>query len=123
MACSDEGKSSHTRTLFCTDKIIIIRLQNFIHFVAATNIVIGYSISTNDPARYMHHYQEYRKTLRQLIPDYSFKPNHHFAMHNAEMLSYWGPLPELGEFGGEQMNGILQRISTNHHHCMLFYLF
>ena len=36
-------------------------------------------------------------------------------MHNGAMLKYWGPLPPLSEFLGEQINGMLQNVNTNHH--------
>ena len=41
------------------------------------------------------------------------RPNHHYAMHNAEQLRFWGPLPQVSEFFGKWQNGQLQGIKTN----------
>jgi hypothetical protein len=41
----------------------------------------------------------------------------HYAMHNAELMKFWGPLPLLSEFPYEQHNGALQKIKANWHIC------
>lgn len=91
--------------------------QNFYHLVASTNLISSFSTSPSDADKYMKHYLEYRKTVKQLFPNFRSKPNHHYAMHNDELLKYWGPLPEISEFAGERMNGLLQETNTNRHMC------
>ncbi len=44
-------------------------------------------------------------------------PNHHYAMHNAKQLKFWGPLPQVSKFFGEHQNGQLQSIKTNGIFC------
>ncbi|PPQ85518.1 hypothetical protein CVT24_010465 [Panaeolus cyanescens] len=61
------------------------------------------------------HYIQYRKSSLTLFPKVKTLPNDHFAMHIGDLLKYWGPLIKLSEFPGEQHNGALQKIKTNHH--------
>ncbi|KAI5898333.1 uncharacterized protein SCHCODRAFT_02611784 [Schizophyllum commune H4-8] len=90
-------------------------LSNFYHLVAATNIVSSFSTTASAADEYTYHYTQYRISSTTLFPDSTSKPNHHYAMHNADLLRYWGPLPVLSEFAGERMNGMLQKVKTNHH--------
>ncbi|KAL1678149.1 hypothetical protein EV122DRAFT_252105 [Schizophyllum commune] len=80
-------------------------LSNFYHLVAATNIVSSFSTTASAADEYTYHYTQYRISSTTLFPDSTSKPNHHYAMHNADLLRYWGPLPVLSEFAGERMNG------------------
>jgi hypothetical protein len=93
-------------------------LQNFVHLVAATNIVIAYSTSDTEADLFTHHYRQYWETVHMVRSDYKSKPNDHYAMHIAAMLKQWGSLAELGEFGGEQINGELGDIPTNNRDCI-----
>ncbi|KAF9471292.1 hypothetical protein BDN70DRAFT_977179, partial [Pholiota conissans] len=86
----------------------------FYHLVAATNIVSSFKTSNAAADEYMQHYIQYRTLIQQLFYYVPSKPNHHYAMHNSDLLKYWGPLPSFSEFPGERINGILQRINTNH---------
>ncbi|KAF9455222.1 hypothetical protein BDZ94DRAFT_1375542 [Collybia nuda] len=88
-------------------------LISFHHLVSATNIVSSFKTSNSKADVYTYHYIQYRTSLQTLFPHNHSKPNHHYAMHNAAILKYWGPLPSLSEFPGERMNGILQKIKTN----------
>jgi hypothetical protein len=92
-------------------------LTNFEDLITCTNIVCAYS-STNAAAdAYMVHYIRYRKSSAKLFPNVGSRPNHHYAMHNGELLKFWGPLIKLSEFPYERHNGSLQRIKTNQHMC------
>ncbi|KAL1742236.1 hypothetical protein HDZ31DRAFT_75655 [Schizophyllum fasciatum] len=82
-------------------------LSNFYHLVAATNIVSSFSTTASAADEYTYHYTQYRISSTTLFPDSTSKPNHHYAMHNADLLRYWGPLPVLSEFAGERMNADL----------------
>ncbi|THU76380.1 hypothetical protein K435DRAFT_824586 [Dendrothele bispora CBS 962.96] len=88
-------------------------LGNFYHLVASTNIIAAYSTSDREADAYVYHYTEYRKTRAEIYAGVASKPNHHYAMHNGQLLKFWGPLSLLSEFPGEQMNGMLQGIETN----------
>lgn len=86
----------------------------FYHLVAATNIISSFQTSNSQADEYTQHYIQYRSAIQKLFPDHGSKPNHHYAMHNANLLKYWGPLASFSEFPGERMNGMLQKINTNH---------
>ncbi|KAF9456554.1 hypothetical protein BDZ94DRAFT_1177483 [Collybia nuda] len=85
----------------------------FYHLVAATNIVSSFKVSNADADAYTQYYIQYRAAIQKLFPYCPSKPNHHYAMHNAAQMKYWGPLPSFSEFPGEKMNGMLQNIKTN----------
>ncbi|THV08113.1 hypothetical protein K435DRAFT_628154, partial [Dendrothele bispora CBS 962.96] len=98
-------------------------LNNFGHLVASTNIISAYSTSTNDADDYMHHYVRYRDSLTDIYT-VTWKPNHHYAMHNGDLLRRWGPLAEVSEFFGERANHWGQTVKTNRrmndlHHTIL----
>ncbi|KAH6890710.1 hypothetical protein BKA70DRAFT_1441915 [Coprinopsis sp. MPI-PUGE-AT-0042] len=90
-------------------------LDNFYSLVTCTNIVCTYTVSDGQPDLYLHHYVRYRTTSAKLFAHAPSRPNHHFAMHNAELMRFWGPLIQLSEFPYEQHNGTLQKIKTNGH--------
>lgn len=92
-------------------------LQNFYHLVSSTNIISSYSYTMQDPDRYLAHYLSYRQSCQRLFSHSRSVPNHHYAMHNAEIMRFWGPLPLLSEFPYEQKNGVLQKINTNRRMC------
>jgi len=92
-------------------------LDNFHDLVKCTNIIGSYSASTPSADDYLHHYIKYQQSSKALFPTVSTRPNHHYAMHNAELMKFWGPLPMLSEFPYEQYNGALQKIKTNWHTC------
>lgn len=87
--------------------------QSFYHLVAATNIISFYTISNAEADKYTQHYVQYRASLQHLFFYCQSKPNHHYAMHNGDLLKYWGPLASFSKFSGERLNGLLQKISTN----------
>lgn len=93
-------------------------LNNFYDLVTCTNIVCAYSVTPESPDAYLDHYISYQKSSRTLFPNTGTRPNHHYAMHNADLMAFWGPLMRLSEFAGERHNGSLQKIKTNSHLCM-----
>lgn len=95
-------------------------LTNFEDLVTCTNIVCAYSSTDAAADAYMVHYIRYRKSSAKLFPNVASRPNHHYAMHNGELLKFWGPLIKLSEFPYEQHNGSLQKIKTNQHMCGFF---
>ncbi|KAJ6779223.1 hypothetical protein DFH09DRAFT_992899, partial [Mycena vulgaris] len=90
-------------------------LENFHHLVASTNIISSFSTSNVEADQFTDHYVQYREALPQLftIPEFHSVPNHHFAMHNGDLLKFWGPLAGVSEFPGERMNGMLGKVKHN----------
>ncbi|THV01355.1 hypothetical protein K435DRAFT_818072 [Dendrothele bispora CBS 962.96] len=72
-------------------------LSNFYHLVASTNIIAAYSTSDSEADAYVYHYTEYRKTRAEIYAGVASKPNHHYAMHNGQLLKFWGPLSLLND--------------------------
>lgn len=102
-------------TPISTDKSLL--LDNFYHLVTCTNIVCAYLVTPDSPEQYLQHNIKYQKSSEILFQNTGSHPNHHYAMHNADLMKFWGPLVRLGEFAGEQHNGNLQNIKTNNHQC------
>jgi hypothetical protein len=63
-------------------------LHNFCYLIASTNITVSYSISATDPDLYMEYYLKFRTTLQGLFPAILSVPNHHYAMHNPDLLQF-----------------------------------
>ncbi|KAJ7123995.1 hypothetical protein C8R43DRAFT_899328 [Mycena crocata] len=88
-------------------------LENFYHLIACTNIISSFSTSNAEADEYTAHYVAYRSDLPELFPGFRSMPNHHFAMHNGQLLKFWGPLAGVSEFPGERMNGLLGKVKHN----------
>jgi hypothetical protein len=91
-------------------------LQSFCDLVSSTNIIAAYSVTNAEADAYTEHYINYRASIQQLY-GFSSRPNHHYAMHNGDLLKFWGPLSLLSEFPGERMNGDMGKIKTNRRLC------
>lgn len=94
-------------------------LQNFCDLVACTHVVVSHSMSSAMADTFSNAYLRYRQSSHQLFPHLSSRPNHHYAMHIPDLLTFWGPLIKLSEFPYERHNGLLQNIKTNKHMCEL----
>jgi hypothetical protein len=92
-------------------------LDNFHDLVTCTNIVCSYSVSSALADKYLDHYIKYCTSSKIIFPHVNTRPNHHYAMHNADLMKFWGPLIKVSEFAYERHNGILQKIKTNCHIC------
>ena len=92
-------------------------LLNFHDLITCTNIVCAYTTSSEAADLYLDHYTQYCKSSKRLFPNVNTRPNHHYAMHNGDLMKFWGPLIKLSEFPYKQHNGSLQKINTNHHLC------
>jgi hypothetical protein len=96
-------------------------LESFHHLVSATNIIASFTTSNTMADKYTYHYTLYRQSIQELFPQFPSKPNHHYAMHNGDLLKFWGPLTKLSEFAGERTNGMMQRTKTSRRKCEYFY--
>ena len=67
-------------------------LNNFHDLVMCTNILGSYTISDAAAGDYLCYYIRYRHTSKILFPKATTRPNHHYAMHNAELMKFWRPL-------------------------------
>lgn len=90
--------------------------RSFCDLVCSTNIIAAYSVTNEEADAYTEHYIKYRASIQQLY-GFGSKPNHHYAMHNGDLLKFWGPLSLLSEFPGERMNGDMGKIKTNRRFC------
>jgi hypothetical protein len=97
-------------------------LDNFYNLVTCTNILCAYSVTPTSADAYLEHFIEYRKSSKILFPNIRPRPNHHFAMHNPDLMKFWGPLIRLSKFPYERQNGNLQKIKTNGHICELYFI-
>jgi hypothetical protein len=88
-------------------------LENLHYLVYCTNIVCSHTVTPDMPDLYTQLYHAYLRTSKQLFPHAPPRPNHHNAIHNADLVRFWGPLPQVSEFFGERQNGQLQKIKTN----------
>jgi len=98
-------------------------LQSFCNLVHCTNIVAGYSVTNAEADAYTECYILYRRSIQEIFPWSNSVPNHHYAMHNSDMLKFWGPLGSLSEFFGERMNGEFGKTKTNRRFSESFPLF
>lgn len=96
-------------------------LRNFDDLMTATNILCSYKTSPPEADIYLDHYISYLESSQSLFPGLTTRPNHHYAIHNAEQMKWWGPLMPLSEFMYESHNGRLQKIKTNNHMCKLLF--
>ncbi|KAJ6450437.1 hypothetical protein C8R47DRAFT_1084452 [Mycena vitilis] len=90
-------------------------LQGFYDLIACTNIISSFETSDSEAEAFTEHYVGYRRHAQRVYPDCAEPPNAHYAMHNEDLLKYWGPMAGINEFWGERMNGMFQRIKTNRH--------
>ncbi|KAF8158937.1 hypothetical protein K438DRAFT_1776843 [Mycena galopus ATCC 62051] len=72
-------------------------LDSFYNLTAATNIIVAFKTSDSEAEAYIEHYTDYRRSIKELFPEFASLPNHHYAMHNDELLMYWGPLACLND--------------------------
>ncbi|TFK19200.1 hypothetical protein FA15DRAFT_601974 [Coprinopsis marcescibilis] len=84
---------------------------------SAISIATGHSTSSAKAQLYLQHYQAYIDGVKELFPNYVFRPNHHMAFHLAEYLEMYGPVHSWWTFPFERMIGMLQRIPTNNKIC------
>src|ERR1700761_7401169 len=95
-------------------------MTSFCNLTGATNILASFTPSPSEADQFTSFYHAYFSSILTLFPDVTPKPNHHYAMHNAEILKNWGPLASQNEFMGERINGMLQKFKTNDRVCEFY---
>jgi hypothetical protein len=93
------------------------RRQKLLHatmsLISAVIIATSQKTSSAKAGLYLQHMQTYLRLMKELIPDYDFRPNHHMSLHLAEYLCLFGPVHAWWTFPFERLIGMLQRIPTN----------
>jgi hypothetical protein len=89
-------------------------LQVTMSLLSAVSIASSRVMSIAAADLYTQHMQSYLGGLKSLFPTYSFRPNHHMALHLREYLVFYGPVHAWWTFPFERMIGMLQRITTNY---------
>jgi hypothetical protein len=82
--------------------------------LSAVSIACSRTTSTKHAEYYLQHMQSYLEGLKEIFPDYKFRPNHHMVLHLYEYIRFYGPVHSWWTFPFERVIGILQRISTNY---------
>jgi hypothetical protein len=65
---------------------------------------------------------QYRKCLQQGWPQQSSKPNLHLTQHYSNVIRSLGPPRSTAAWAQERVNGMLQRLPTNHHPCQFVFI-
>ena len=60
---------------------------------------------------------KYRTCLKEGWPGASAKPNLHLTQHYSDVIRRFGPPRSTAAWAQERVNGMLQRLRTNHHPC------
>lgn len=88
-------------------------VENTMHLAIALRWATTHHTSQGHVDEYMHHMRAYLRTLRELFPAKSLKPNHHNALYLGEMLLRFGPARGWWMFPFERVIGLLQKFNTN----------
>ncbi|KAJ8518276.1 hypothetical protein ONZ45_g4631 [Pleurotus djamor] len=88
-------------------------LDNFMHLVAAIQVVSLREIKEKDILDYEFHMDAYLSSLLKLYPGTHIVPNQHNALHFGDHLRRWGPTHAWRCYAFERFNGLLQSIKTN----------
>ncbi len=82
--------------------------------LSAVAIALSHTTTHSHTDVMQQHLLDYLQGLKELFPDYKFRPNHHMALHLPEYIKLFGPVHSWWAFPFERVIGMLQRISTNY---------
>ena len=82
--------------------------------LSAVAIALSHTTTHSHADVMQQHLLDYLQGLKELFPDYKFRPNHHMALHLPEYIKLFGPVHSWWAFPFERVIGMLQRISTNY---------
>ncbi|MBW0471430.1 hypothetical protein O181_011145 [Austropuccinia psidii MF-1] len=88
-------------------------LDNLSSLTICTNILASRCVNEINCNEFIKEYDNYCQTSQQLFMDITIVPNHHYALHLADQMKWWGPLLAISEFPGERINGWLQKVNNN----------
>ena len=86
---------------------------NLMHLISFVNLTFAKVIRVNQLQHLQHHLSEYLSSCKSLYPNFKMKPNHHNALHLAELAKLMGPPRALAVFAGERINFSLRQTPTN----------
>jgi hypothetical protein len=86
---------------------------NLLHLVSISNLIRQNRITTEDIHNLDKHLKIYRQGILRLYPQFTTKPNHHYASHQPERISRLGPAPYWTAWSFERLNGSLAAIPNN----------
>ncbi|MBW0470432.1 hypothetical protein O181_010147 [Austropuccinia psidii MF-1] len=66
-------------------------LKNTCALITCTTILASKSIEKYDGHKFLQHYKIYCQTSNNLFENCNIVPNHHYALHVKNQLSYWVP--------------------------------
>ncbi|MBW0593242.1 hypothetical protein O181_132957, partial [Austropuccinia psidii MF-1] len=88
-------------------------LDNLSSLTICTNILASRCVNEINCNEFIKEYDNHCQTSQQLFMDITIVPNHHYALHLADQMKWWGPLLAISEFPGERINGWLQKVNNN----------
>lgn len=89
-------------------------LDTTLSLLSAVMIALSDTTTHSHADAMQQHLLDYLRGLKELFPDYRFRPNHHMALHLPEYIKLFGPVHSWWAFPFERVIGMLQRISTNY---------
>ncbi|KAG0139060.1 hypothetical protein CROQUDRAFT_85315, partial [Cronartium quercuum f. sp. fusiforme G11] len=98
---------------FCINSNRSMIMENTSSLVQCTQIVLSKAVTKASIDQFELMYSRYIESSKNIFKVKSFRPNHHYALHIPEMMSYWGPLLGVSEFAGERLIGMLQKVTVN----------
>jgi len=93
------------------------RLQKLVDHTLDLAMAIAWGLSQrtspHHAERYTFYMTRYVAGIKELFPDFSLKPNHHYALHIPDILLAFGPLHGTWAFSLERLIGRLQKLNSN----------
>lgn len=90
---------------------------NWAHLAGAVGIVAMRETVPEQTHIFLQSMHAYLRTLKQLAPAVTVTPMLHSSFHIEHQLSRLSPAACLSTWRPEQLNGLLQRVSSNHKLC------
>ena len=87
--------------------------SNLFHLVSFVNLVFSHEVRSVHLRMMVEHLIAYLSSSKDIFPHFKMRPNHHMALHLAEVCDMLGPLPFLAVFAGERTNYQLKLVPTN----------
>jgi len=91
--------------------------ENLLHLISFVNLTFAKTIRNNQLHLLQSHLSAYLSSCKTLYPGFKMKPNHHNALHLAELAKIMGPPRALAVFAGERINFSLRQTPTNKQPC------
>ncbi|MBW0565878.1 hypothetical protein O181_105593 [Austropuccinia psidii MF-1] len=88
-------------------------LDNLSSLTICTNILESRCVNEINCNEFIKEYNNYCQTSQQLFMEITIVPNHHYALHLADQMNWWGPLLAISKSPGEHINGWLQKGNNN----------